>query len=82
MVKRAVVTGRLIKWSPDRGFGFVRRDVVGDDIFISAKDARYSGLNEDDLKVGMRLSFVPWPDAKPGRAPRAVFIRVLSEAPA
>jgi cold shock CspA family protein len=80
MVKRAVVVGTLIKWKPDRGFGFVRRDVGGDDIFISAKDARYSGLNEDDLKVGMRLSFVPWPDQKPGRTPRAVYIRVLDHA--
>jgi cold shock CspA family protein len=82
MAKRAVAVGTLIKWNPARGFGFVRRDVVGDDIFISAKDARYSGLNEADLQVGARLSFVPLPDAKPDRAPRAVFIRVLSEAPA
>jgi hypothetical protein len=51
-------------------------------IFISAKDARHSGLSEDDLQVGMRLSFVPWPDKNPDRAPRAVYIRVLSGAPA
>ena len=82
MPKHAVAVGTLIKWNAERGFGFVRRDVVGDDIFISGKDARYSGLNEDDLKIGLRLSFVPRPDDRPGRAPRAIYIRIIAEAPA
>jgi cold shock CspA family protein len=80
MTKRAVAVGTLIKWNAVRGFGFLRRDVVGDDIFISAKDVRYSGLDENNLQVGMRLSFVPLPDAKPDRAPRAVYIRVIAHA--
>jgi cold shock CspA family protein len=81
MTKRPVVVGTLIKWHPDRGFGIARRD-HGEDVFVSAKDVRYSGLNEDDLQVGMQLSFVPFPDEKPGRADRAIYIRIISEAPA
>jgi cold shock CspA family protein len=75
--QRAV--GRLVKWDTDRGFGFVRRD-YGEDVFVSAKDVRHSGLNDDDLQVGTRLSFVPWPDEKSGRAPRAIHIRVEATA--
>ena len=77
MPERAV--GTLIKWNADRGFGFVRRD-HGEDVFVSGKDVRYSGINEDDLQVGTRLSFVPWPDEKPGRADRAVHIRIIDHA--
>jgi cold shock CspA family protein len=71
--------GRLIKWDAERAFGFVRRD-HGEDVFVSGKDARHSGVNADDLHVGTRLSFVPWPDEKPGRAPRAIHIRIISGA--
>jgi cold shock CspA family protein len=81
MPKHAVAVGTLVKWNAERGFGFICGD-HGADVFLSAKDARYSGLNEDDLQVGARLSFVPWPDDRPGRADRAIYIRIISEAPA
>jgi cold shock CspA family protein len=64
MTKRAVVVGTLVKWNAERGFGFVRR-AQGADVFVSAKDARYSGINEDDLKVGVRLSLCPGPTTGP-----------------
>jgi cold shock CspA family protein len=79
--KRERVVGRLVKWDIDRGFGFVCRD-HGDDVFLSARDAFYSGLNVGDLQVGTRLSFVPWPDEKPGRAARAICIQIISGPPA
>jgi CspA family cold shock protein len=72
-------TGRLVFWNADRGFGFLRRDVVGDEIFISAKVCRHSGIN-DDLQVGVRVSFELRQDDA-GRAPRAIHIRIISEAP-
>jgi cold shock CspA family protein len=77
MPKHAVVVGTLVKWNAARGFGFARRD-HGEDVFVFGKDVRYSGINEDDLQVGMRLSFVQRPDEKPGRAARAIYIRIIS----
>jgi hypothetical protein len=79
-LSQAEAQRRLISWRPDRGFGFVRR-AHGEDVFLSARDAFYSGLNADDLQVGTRLSFVPWPDEKPGRADRAIHIKIINEAP-
>ena len=87
MVMRAVdkqhnaklATGRIVFWNPTRGFGFLRRDVVGDEIFISAKTCRHSGINDDDLQVGVRVSFELRQDDA-GRAPRAIHIRVIDHA--
>jgi cold shock CspA family protein len=78
------VEGVLIKWDSDRGFGFVRRDHFtfvrhghnDGNVFVSGKAVRYSGLNEDDLQVGMRLSFSLHPDPDPSRAPWATNIEI------
>jgi cold shock CspA family protein len=78
-IKRERVVGRLVKWNIDRGYGFVCRE-HGKDVFLSARDAFFSGLNVDDLRVGLKLSFVPWPDEKPGRADRAICIQIISGA--
>jgi cold shock CspA family protein len=76
--------GVLIKWEPARGFGFVRRDHfafvrhdhnVGN-VFVSSKAVRHSGIDEDDLQVGMRLSFSLHPDPDPSRAPWATNIEI------
>jgi cold shock CspA family protein len=70
-----LATGRIVFWNPTRGFGFLRRDVVGDDIFISAKACRHSGINDDDLQVGTRVAFELRPDEN-GRSPRAIRVRI------
>jgi cold shock CspA family protein len=77
MPERAV--GVLVSWNPIKGYGYLHRD-HGEDVSVSRKDVRYSGINEDDLRIGLRLSFVPTTDDP--RGPRATHIRVISEAPA
>jgi hypothetical protein len=72
---RERVVGILISWHPTRGFGFVHCD-HGADIWIGRKDLARSGVVEDDLRIGSRLSFVPLADDRPDYAPRATYIRV------
>ena len=72
-------TGTLISWSPQRGFGFVRRE-HGADVFVSAKDVLHSGVDRD-LQVGMRLSFVAQRDYQADRKERAIKIAIVGERP-
>jgi cold shock CspA family protein len=77
-----LATGRLIFWNADRGFGFLRRDVIGDEIFISGKEARLCGVEADHLQIGTRFSFELRQDENHDRRPWAAKIRLVSEAPA
>jgi cold shock CspA family protein len=67
--------GVLVFWNADRGFGYARRDHGVGEVFVSGKAVRYSGIDEADLQVGMRLSFSLHPDAN-GRAPWATNIEI------
>jgi cold shock CspA family protein len=67
--------GVLIKWDIGRGFGFVRRDQGVGNVFVSGKAVRWSGIDEADLHVGMRLVFSLHPDPD-GRAPWATNIEI------
>jgi len=70
--------GTVISWDAHRGFGFLRGD-HGKDIFVGRSELLHSGIK--NLQAGMRLAFRVRRDNF-GKAPRAMAIRVLSEAPA
>ena len=69
------VEGVLVKWEPARGFGFARLNHGVGDVFVSGKAVRFSGFDEADLQVGMRLAFSLHPDPN-GRAPWATNIEI------
>jgi cold shock CspA family protein len=71
-------TGTLICWRPEAGFGFLGR-AHGDDVFLSAKEASYNGIEAGELKVGMQLSFViaQRDHQAPGRKQRAIKIKIV-----
>jgi cold shock CspA family protein len=56
--------GTVVNWN-DRGFGFIRRDTGGRDIFFHRAEIM-SGRNE--LPIGTRVSFQP----KPGKDERPI----------
>ena len=70
--------GTVISWHHARGHGFLRAD-RGGDFFIGRRDLLRYGIR--NVQVGQRLSFDP-ARAGIGRAPRAVNVRVISEATA
>jgi CspA family cold shock protein len=49
--------GTLIWWNPDRGFGFIKPDSGGPDIFLHESDLEEAGIHLMVLKVGQRLSY-------------------------
>jgi cold shock protein len=49
--------GTLIWWNPDRGFGFIKPDTGGPDIFLHESDLEDAGIHLMVLKVGQRLSY-------------------------
>jgi cold shock protein len=49
--------GTLIWWNPDRGFGFIKPDNGGPDIFLHVSDLEEAGVHLMVLKVGQRLSY-------------------------
>src|SRR5262249_38577901 len=75
MLERNV--GTVVSWHPAKGYGFLR--ACGGVFFIGRRDLLRYGIK--NLEVGQRLSFDPARDGL-GRAPRAVNVRVISEAPA
>jgi CspA family cold shock protein len=66
---QGVVTG----FKDDRGFGFIRPDAGGGDIFVHARHI----ANADKLKQGQRVSFEIVTDETRGK-PRADHVRVLT----
>jgi CspA family cold shock protein len=51
----ARATGELVKWLPDRGFGFITPDSAGHDVFVSIDAFRDAGI-EAPVR-GERFSF-------------------------
>lgn len=64
--------GIVVRFKDDQGYGFIRPDGEGSDVFVHARDI----TNRDKLAQGERVSFEVIIDAKRGK-PRADKVRVL-----
>jgi CspA family cold shock protein len=64
--------GVVVGFKDDRGFGFIRPDDGGGDVFVHARDI----ANADKLNQGQRVSFEIVTDDRRGK-PRADKVRVL-----
>jgi len=68
-----MATGVLKMFNPERGFGFIKPDEGGSDVFVHVSAAERSGIQ---LQQGMRLGFDEGQDRKTGKA-RAENLRLL-----
>jgi len=68
-----MATGVLKMFNPDKGFGFIKPDESGDDIFVHISAAERGGFQ---LQQGMRLGFDVGQDRKTGKS-RAENLRLL-----
>ena len=49
--------GKLKMWNSDRGFGFIKDDNGGPEMFLYINELKAAGIDLDQIKVGDRLSF-------------------------
>jgi CspA family cold shock protein len=63
----------LKMYNDDKGFGFIKQDEGGDDVFVHVSAAERAGIQ---LRQGMRLGFDVGQDRKTGKS-RAENLRVL-----
>jgi CspA family cold shock protein len=49
--------GTLIWWNPDRGFGFIRPDEDGPDMFLHVSALEEAGIHPMILRLGQRLIY-------------------------
>jgi len=52
-----MASGTLKMWNADRGFGFIKDDSGGPDIFLHVSAVQSAGVDPDNLKPGERLTF-------------------------
>ena len=52
-----MATGKIKKWLDDAGFGFIRLDNGGGDIFLHRSEVLGCGIDPYKLREGDRLSF-------------------------
>ena len=52
-----MAAGKLKTWNSDRGFGFIKDDNGGPDMFLHINELKAAGIDPDQIKVGDRLSF-------------------------
>ena len=52
-----MAAGKLKTWNADRGFGFIKDDNGGPDMFLHINELKAAGIDPDQIKVGDRLSF-------------------------
>ncbi|MDX2257826.1 MAG: cold-shock protein [Hyphomicrobiaceae bacterium] len=62
-------TGTVKFFNTQKGFGFIKPDEGGTDIFVHITAVERSGIGE--LTEGMRISFETEPD-KRGKGPKAI----------
>ena len=58
-----MATGTLKMWNAERGFGFIKDDSGGPDIFLHVSTVQSAGVDPDDLRIGELLTF----DVEAGR---------------
>ena len=49
--------GKLKMWNADRGFGFIKDDAGGPDMFLHVNELKSAGIDPDSIKIGDRLTF-------------------------
>ena len=52
-----MAAGTLKMWNEDRGFGFIQDDTGGPDIFLHVTAVRDAGIDLDDIRKGIRLTY-------------------------
>jgi CspA family cold shock protein len=58
--------GTLIWWDPRRGFGFIRPDEAGPDMFLHVSALEKAGIHPVNLRIGQRLIYeTSYQDGKP-----------------
>jgi len=62
-------TGTVKFYNSQKGYGFIKPDTGGNDVFVHVTAVERSGIGE--LNEGMRISFETEPD-KRGKGPKAV----------
>ena len=50
-------TGTLKIWNVDRGFGFIKDDGGGLDVFVHATTLKGAGIDPETIKIGVRLAY-------------------------
>jgi CspA family cold shock protein len=65
--------GTVKFFNPDKGYGFIKPDDGGRDIFVHVTAVEQAGLNS--LHEGQRVSFEVEPDKK-GKGPKAVNLQL------
>ena len=66
-------TGTIKFFNPDKGYGFIKPDDGGRDIFVHITAVEQAGLKT--LPEGARITFEVEPDKK-GKGPKAVNLQV------
>jgi CspA family cold shock protein len=52
-----MATGTLKMWKADRGFGFIKDDSGGPDMFLHISALQSAGIDPDNMTKGERLTF-------------------------
>jgi CspA family cold shock protein len=52
-----MATGTLKMWNADRGFGFIKDDAGGPDMFLHISALQSAGIDPDNIRKGDRLTF-------------------------
>jgi cold shock protein len=52
-----MATGTLKMWNADRGFGFIKDDSGGPDIFLHVSALQSASIDPDNIGKGERLTF-------------------------
>ena len=50
-------TGTVKMWNLDLGFGFIQDDAGGPDVFLHITALQNAGIDSDDVKRGLRVTF-------------------------
>ena len=53
----AMATGTLKMWNAERGYGFIKDDSGGPDIFLHVSALQSAGIDPDNIGKGDRLTF-------------------------